>query len=649
MKFKFIFLLLLTINMLMISQDPCLALFPVVAAALALRARNSPDLWKNDFYPGLELSTKTLETLNFLELSAPVTPSGESQVDVHFEVKRLTNRRHNYELLLKGDQSTYRAFTRQQEIPMTWVQFKFLSDVVQSLDPIAQEVVLAVTAVRAVPLTSEVVARATALDCGPLPKDSVSFMAQTMADCPEIYPVYEELDEAGRPLFRRTMGAHGRHIAFGEGDLGMFEPFEELLAIEDVAERLREFKTWFTHWLIVDISGFSIETDPRKDPRGSLYLNQHNTESIIKLYQLLEAATITPSLLPGVYGEYLDFRADQIGFTDKHRLKRAQIAAWLEVYTSGSPFTKTLVDLDLADFPDPTTTSSKTPTYGPALFKNALSLNAHAFPFALKIYTQAMTQYHQRISLHPAAASGPPLSFRLTAAKESLREVMKADAHAVTLDNDNNVIIRPMPKAQASPLVFARALPLFRYNIVLVPEDGNDDLVRISQERCAAYSPEYILDGKSSLAHVSVCQIETARPISELQRLLETVASSCGDMTTAITFKEEVMVKPGSGPFNHVNWIELVPEESAIPQLQRLHKHVLDAASSAGFLCKNPHGSKYQPHATLGNVLKQSEFVAGTPLPEKVTAKFKLVLGVADQHWQLNRVLPIEEVMNHSS
>ena len=180
-----------------------------------------------------------------------------------------------------------------------------------------------------------------------------------------------------------------------------------------------------------------------------------------------------------------------------------------------------------------------------------------------------------------------------------------------------------------------------RYNFALVPIDGGPEFVVLSQERCAAYSPEYILNGTDSLAHLSVCQIETDRPLSELQAILRQLLEK-GDMTVTTTFEAIVKVKPGFGDFEHVNWIEVIPDAESAVALHTIHAHVLEAVSAAGFVCKNKHGVEYQPHATLGNAAKATSVDCDVSLPEKMTAKFKLVLGLADAKWQFNKVLPLE-------
>ncbi len=181
---------------------------------------------------------------------------------------------------------------------------------------------------------------------------------------------------------------------------------------------------------------------------------------------------------------------------------------------------------------------------------------------------------------------------------------------------------------------------LVRYNFALVPVDGGPEFIALSQERCAAYSPEYILNGTDSLAHLSVCQIETDRPLSELQAILRQVLEK-GDMTATTTFEAVVKVKPGFGDFEHVNWIEVVPDAESAGPLHLIHAHVREAVLAAGFSCKNKNGAEYQPHATLGNAAKATSVDRDVPLPEKITANFKLVLGIADAKWQFNKVLPL--------
>ncbi len=646
-----LYLLLLLFLLVLSSNDTAGAGLLLPLGALAAR-RSAQDLWKERVYPELPLSSEAQEVLSWRESTASVTPSGESATeDVHYEILRAVNRLSNLGLLLDGDDTAYGKFTRTQKNPITRAQFDFFVKQMRKLDPSARKALEALTVTSAVPFAPDVIARADAANCGALPFDSVAFLEKTLSDCPEIYPVYSALDTKAKALAQKAfLFGHVRHMLYAEGREEMFVKF--LAACEqipDPKERIELFDLWWAQWFI-NISGFKVETDVTKDPHGSLYLHRGNAESLIQLYQRLQAAVIDPSRILEILPGYLDFRATELGMVGEGRAFKTQIAAWLRIYSKDHPLLPVLDEVvegmpDLRDLKMP---MAKTPTYGPALFENAISLRSDdprlALTRALSIYTQAYSEYQKRVALNHSADI-QPLSFRIVADKKNLEKVMEYPSFRIELDSENNVLVCS-DTPQPSPRTFAdRPLTPRRYNFVLVPEGGGDDFVRLSQEKCTAYAPEYILNRENSLPHMSVCQIETDRPDSELQEILREVLAK-GEISILVNFNPEIVVKAGSGAFDHVNWIELVPDEASSPALHEIHAKVLEAVQAKGFVCKNKHGKEYQPHATLGNVSKKSDFAPGEALPEGIMARFRLVFGLADQHWQFNRVLASDEALS---
>lgn len=391
--------------------------------------------FKTAFYPELTLSPIECENLSWCMSNPVVTPSGEPSTDVHFEVKRTLNRLSNMDFLRNAN---YEGFTRTQAEPkMTREQFAFFSNMMRDLTESEYQALRAVTIITAIPFAPKAKEEAKKY-IDPLPADSVEFLASTLRHCPEIYPVYHTLDEAGKRLAREAFAfGHLRHMLYVEGNQGMFADMHASCArIADMAERTKAHQFWYLQWF-VNVTGFKVETHPSKDAHGSLYLFEGNAEALIQLYLLTKNGIEAPESIPSILADYLSFRFSRLGLSREidPSLLLTQIAAWSRMYSPSAavPVLGEVLERYLTAsagvLAGPTSLNTRTPTFAPAIFDNAASLLPEnrklAVHIGLSIYLNAYQEYLSRTA---GAASDtfslPPLSFRLAADKKALQAIV---------------------------------------------------------------------------------------------------------------------------------------------------------------------------------------------------------------------------------
>jgi len=119
--------------------------------------------------------------------------------------------------------------------------------------------------------------------------DSEKFVSETLAQCPQIYPIYNGLPTGAQALlpYAFIMDSHGRHMLYTEGGNNMFEYLRALIKkglsdpnFRPLAEAL--YKLWFSRW-IVNIAGFRGHVDDRGSLGLSICRLQKNKKSMRKV------------------------------------------------------------------------------------------------------------------------------------------------------------------------------------------------------------------------------------------------------------------------------------------------------------------------------------------------------------------------------
>ena len=429
------------------------------------------ETFRNQYYPEISLSPAELETLSWCMGNPITTPSGEPSVDVHFEVKRALNRLSNMQILREGD---YERFVQAQVEPkMTTAQFDFFAKKIQAMSEAEYLALRAITLIGSISLSPTAKAAATA-KLGTHPTDSIEFLDVTVSKCPEIYPVYADLDPSVQFLIRDSFAfGHLRHMLYIEGNQGMFKAAEEACArITEPDARQKTFEFWYLQWLI-NITGFKVTVAPDADPHGSMYLHEGNAAALLQLHALIKRGTHEPDeFIPQILSHYLAYRASSLGLEGEEgtRYLITQIAAWSRIYAPSAILKEMNMALSTVP-PDilvrPDALKTRAPTYVPALFDNALALLPGepqlALHLALSIYLTACREYLER-SAGADSFAGPPLNLRLAADKAKLTEVItdlrrfperqaEIPCCTITLNDRFEVLIEPKPAP--SPQTFA--------------------------------------------------------------------------------------------------------------------------------------------------------------------------------------------------
>ncbi len=428
------------------------------------------ETFRSKYYPEIVLSPAELETLSWCMGNPITTPSGEPSFDVHFEVKRALNRLSNMQLLRDNE---YERFVQAQVEPkMTAEQFATFAKKIQAMSEAEYLALRAITLIGSISLSPT--ARAAATEkLGGHPADSIEFLDVTVSKCPEMYPVYADLDPAVQFLIRDAFAfGHLRHMLYIEGNQGMFKAAEEACArITEPETRQKTFEFWYLQWFI-NITGFKVTVAPDADPHGSMYLHEGNTAALLQLHTLLERGTHEPDFIPQILSHYLSFRAASLGLEGEEgvRYLTTQIAAWSRIYAPSAILSE--ISAALAAVPQdilvrPDALKTRAPTYVPALFDNSLALlpgePQFALHIALSIYLTACREYLAR-SVSTDSFVQPPLNLRLAADKAKLTEIIadlrrfperQAEIPCCTVTLNDRLEVQIEPKPAPSPQTFA--------------------------------------------------------------------------------------------------------------------------------------------------------------------------------------------------
>lgn len=348
--------------------------------------------------------------------------------DIYVEISRALTRLYCAQLLRSGTLESYNRFVAAQSSvvnakPLTFASYTKLSQHVQSLSAADYSLLETAAILSAVSLSKPAAALAQrAMDITPHSNDNMSFLAATLRNGINIYPLTAQImrdDAAARKLLYVLFPpqTNFRHMLYTEGGIGMFKYLRNMIAHNFIDKE--SLNLWSAHW-IINIAGFRGHIDQR----GSIYLNENVAASILSLktfvYEMLEQPNFDP-LLP-----YLEFRAKALGFRDlptEERLFYTHIGCLLRLYNieEGKRLQASIQRIPveniraikryfLQGLHDP---NQNTHLYVPALLGNALEVSngnleqviEHMLPVYDAVLQQAARQNIHKMSFNKLSAS----------------------------------------------------------------------------------------------------------------------------------------------------------------------------------------------------------------------------------------------------
>lgn len=256
--------------------------------------------------------------------------------------------------------------------------------------------------------------------------DSEKFVTDVVSQCPQIYPLYTELEsEAQQALpYAFLKDSHGRHMLYTEGGNNMFAELQT--RIKNKALTKQQYELWFSRW-VINIAGFR----GHEEPAGSIYLTQNKANCIFALKQELDKLWQDPAY--DVLKGYLTIRAEWLGVNN---IFLAHVGSLMRLHNKaeGEELQKWFNGLSadvqkshLEAFYQLRYSTIMTPTYEPAVLDNLKALGC-TISEAITIHTQIKLAASRAYFLDikdGKLANTIPLCFRSMALKDNLIPIIK--------------------------------------------------------------------------------------------------------------------------------------------------------------------------------------------------------------------------------
>ena len=405
-----------------------------------------------------------LEQLTWVENS----PSRTSEMDtkatsitVHREIPRALSRIFCLRLLRSGLPEDYSAFVKPQPeaTQLTQESFNHLSALIRKLNDseyTALETSVILSSVTLSPLAKE--QTSLALPNTPYPLDTVQFLAFTAPHANAIYPLvkmhtkkHPEMEQQLSTLFQPD--THFRHMLYVEGGIGMYKNIARQIQGKQLTAA--GLSLWYAGW-VANITGFRGHIAPH----GSLYLDESTFQSMQRLKTGIDRMLLEPGYAP--LADYLVWRAERLGFNDRldngvSELGLAWLSAMMRIHKAkdASPLISAWHQLSdttrkkLQEHVSRLLTAPElpTPTYGPAIFANALALTDgdmnQTLKMTLPVYFSALEQAEEH-KKSGKMKSDIPVNFNTVANTATLQQLLKSPEKkntSVRVDTISGVVL----------------------------------------------------------------------------------------------------------------------------------------------------------------------------------------------------------------
>lgn len=194
-----------------------------------------------------------------------------------------------------------------------------------------------------------------------------------------------------------------------------------------------------------------------------------------------------------------------------------------------------------------------------------------------------------------------------------------------------------------------------QFNIALVPQAIDisstlidlADYVSMTQQLTTHYQLQQPTQG--SIPHVSVFQLRTKQTASDLTALLRHEFNS--DKQLQQVTQQGVTCKLGNRisyrPSAHrpnITWVSLDLDRALNPQIFSLHEEIYARLQPLKMKPCNSSLQHYLPHFTLCNFSERGSAALVNTIPAEYynhlrSIPLKLILGVANHHWELTEVV----------
>ncbi|MGI9276504.1 MAG: hypothetical protein ACR2PT_16870 [Endozoicomonas sp.] len=409
----------------------------------------------------LTISDNQIEQLTWVMENPARTPemdtrNGQKASDIHREVPRALARLYALQLMRSGTDRDYQAFTAPQkglDVMLNQESFALLSSGISRLDEESYETLEAAVIISAVTLSPKAREKASAVLKEPFPKDSEKFLTFTARKAAAIYPLAEQVTQKYKSDGRKFKiiyfpDSHLRHMMYNEGSASMYSTLREGLRTKKL--RQADLDLWYYRW-VANIAGFR----GHLSDLGSLYLTQNTFMAMNQLKNILDRLRLKTDLNP--MEVYLEHRGRWLGLyalTRKRdeRLALTSLGATLRLFApaDGKILKKAFRELSARDQErwirhtekQMTETGFPAPTYGPALFTNALDVTdlAETLKKMLPLFLDAMDQ-EQQLRSKGRLPRNTPISFRSLSTTDSIRAILSTSRPlAVKVDTDTGLV-----------------------------------------------------------------------------------------------------------------------------------------------------------------------------------------------------------------
>ncbi|MGY0217988.1 hypothetical protein ACWJJH_11510 [Endozoicomonadaceae bacterium StTr2] len=392
----------------------------------------------------LILDRPMLEQLAWVEGSAYRTSemdASSGELTVHREIPRAMSRIFCIRQLREGKPENYTAFVAPQpeDGRLTRESFNHLSALMRRLSDAEYTALEASVILSSVTLSNSSLQQARkAIPEIELPNDTVQFLATTAPYAKAVYPLAAACEKqcpAINTLLTTLFlpDTHFRHMLYVEGGVGMYQHLGRLISQKQITRSGLDL--WYAGW-VANITGFR----GHLSPHGSLYLTEDTYQSMQQLKLGLDRMLLQPGYTP--LADYLGWKAERLGFNGRldngmsefglawlattlrvHRAQNAEqlVTAWYQLPNDTRKRLAAHVSrlLTQPDLP--------TPTYGPAVFANALAVCdgniGKTLVQVLPAYFSALERAEE-LKKSGRMQTSVPVNFNLLASKESIEQLL---------------------------------------------------------------------------------------------------------------------------------------------------------------------------------------------------------------------------------
>ena len=416
---------------------------------------------QNTYGERLAISDAQIEQLAWVMENPVRTPEMDAKNDkkasgIHREVPRALARLYSLQLMRSGTDKAYQTFTAPQqglESVLNRESFALLSSGISRLDEESYETLEAAVIISAVTLTPEARKRVSAVLKASYPEDSEKFLSFTAQKAAAIYPLAEQVVQKYKSNGRKfkviyLADSHLRHMMYNEGSVSMYSVLREGLRTNKLSQA--DLELWYYRW-VANIAGFR----GHLSSPGSLYLTQNTFMAMNQVKNILDRLRLKTDLNP--MAVYLEHRGRWLGLyalTRKkdERLALASLGATLRLFTpsDGRALKQAFRGLSTRDQErwirhtgkQMAETGFPAPTYGPALFANALDITdlAETLEKMMPLFLDAMDE-EQRLRSQGKLPRDTPVSFRSLSTADNIRIILSATSPLVVeVDTDTGLV-----------------------------------------------------------------------------------------------------------------------------------------------------------------------------------------------------------------